>query len=147
MELKRELLGSVYQANTEVYGSIIDLKANPEFVSTVNIAILEPSTLFEMYQESLDNFSKWVGIANPLDNSVYVCLSSWLKFQQGLTGRALTMLEKHIGSLKNTEKVKEAKKECLDLRHCFLEKLGYQIWIEQEAKNKLVNYPKEYGCF
>lgn len=146
MEMKRDLLAGAFQSRGEVYASIREL--DPKYktgAEALKLSQLERDECLRLCQENVDSFKQWA----PSDNSALVCLSAWAKFEKGEKGSAMSLLEKHLQSLikKDSDKAKQAKKECAELKSAFIVKLGWRAWMAYDEKRRLVNHPKDYCRF
>ena len=146
MEMKRDLLAGAFQSRGEVYASLCEL--DPKYrtgAEALKLGQLMRDECIRLCQENVDGFKQWA----TSDNSALVCLSAWTKFEKGEKGSALSLLEKHHQSLlkKDTDKAKQAKKECAELKSAFIAKLGWRAWMAYDEKRRLVNHPKDYCRF
>ncbi len=154
MEVKRDLLGCVFEGLCFVYRSAFDMEENlekgeGEDLSTITkngLSTITKEDLSTRFEESLQKMANWSNTASPLESDgAYLLHWAWNQRRKGNHGKVLQALDKFTAKEKKTGLM--LKKEMNDLKISILKTLNWSIWVESyEAKNR-VNHPTHDSPF
>ncbi|KAI8902892.1 subtilase family-domain-containing protein [Globomyces pollinis-pini] len=139
MELRKEVLGLVYQAKATCYKNLIKKLESQDVKDEKAI-----KDALEHFNVNLVKFSNW--IKDPaLDNGSYLLLWVWQQRRLGYHGTALKHLQKYITNSKN---VKESSwKLCLEEKRSILQSLDWALWDKYDENWNILKFPKQFCHF